>query len=284
MSPTRREFDSFGAIDVPADALWGAQTARSLHFFAIGEQRMPLALIHALAWVKWAAAGVNRRSAAARCRQGTGHCRCGPARGNGRIRCRVPAVGVADRLGHAKPHERQRGRGAAGIARARRGRSGASERRREPGPVFERCLPHGDAHRRVAAGQDTSAACAARVARRAGGEGVGIRCGGEDRSHAPAGRDAADAGPGVRRLRRATRPLPAQHYPGAARRACVGDRRHRGGHRAEHAPGVRRAHGRAAWPISSVCRWCRPTISLPRWPGTRRWWPSMPACACWPSR
>jgi fumarate hydratase class II len=57
---TRTEHDSFGPIEVPADALWGAQTARSLHFFAIGEQRMPLALVHALAWVKWAAAGVNR--------------------------------------------------------------------------------------------------------------------------------------------------------------------------------------------------------------------------------
>jgi len=41
------------------DALWGAQTARSLHFFAIGQQRMPLEIIHALAWVKWAAARVN---------------------------------------------------------------------------------------------------------------------------------------------------------------------------------------------------------------------------------
>ncbi len=59
MSNTRIEHDSFGPIDVPADALWGAQTARSLRFFAIGEQRMPLALIHALAWVKWAAAQVN---------------------------------------------------------------------------------------------------------------------------------------------------------------------------------------------------------------------------------
>ncbi len=39
--------------------LWGAQTASSLHFFAIGEQRMPLPLIHALAWMKWAAALVN---------------------------------------------------------------------------------------------------------------------------------------------------------------------------------------------------------------------------------
>jgi len=60
MSTTRTEHDSFGPIEVPADALWGAQTARSLHFFAIGEQRMPLPLVHALAWVKWAAARVNR--------------------------------------------------------------------------------------------------------------------------------------------------------------------------------------------------------------------------------
>ncbi|MHB8950445.1 MAG: class II fumarate hydratase [Rhodoferax sp.] len=59
MSTTRTESDSFGPIEVPVDALWGAQTARSLKFFAIGEQRMPLPVIHALAWVKWAAAKVN---------------------------------------------------------------------------------------------------------------------------------------------------------------------------------------------------------------------------------
>ena len=60
MTKTRVESDSFGPIDVPMDALWGAQTARSLRFFAIGEQRMPLELIHALAWIKWAAACVNQ--------------------------------------------------------------------------------------------------------------------------------------------------------------------------------------------------------------------------------
>ena len=59
MTRTRTESDSFGPIEVPFDALWGAQTARSLRFFAIGEQRMPLPVIHALAWVKWAAANVN---------------------------------------------------------------------------------------------------------------------------------------------------------------------------------------------------------------------------------
>lgn len=60
MTDTRTESDSFGPIEVPGSALWGAQTARSLHFFAIGEQRMPLPVIHALAWLKWAAANVNR--------------------------------------------------------------------------------------------------------------------------------------------------------------------------------------------------------------------------------
>ena len=59
MEKMRTETDSFGPIDVPATALWGAQTARSLHFFAIGAQRMPLPIVHALAWVKWAAARVN---------------------------------------------------------------------------------------------------------------------------------------------------------------------------------------------------------------------------------
>ena len=60
MATTRIETDSFGAIEVPIGALWGAQTARSLRYFAIGEQRMPPEVIHALAWVKWAAAGVNQ--------------------------------------------------------------------------------------------------------------------------------------------------------------------------------------------------------------------------------
>ena len=55
----RTETDSFGPIEVPSDALWGAQTARSLRFFAIGDQRMPLDIVHALAQVKRAAAEVN---------------------------------------------------------------------------------------------------------------------------------------------------------------------------------------------------------------------------------
>lgn len=56
---TRTERDSFGEIDVPAEHHWGAQTARSLHFFAIGTDRMPSEVIHALAVIKSAAASVN---------------------------------------------------------------------------------------------------------------------------------------------------------------------------------------------------------------------------------
>jgi fumarate hydratase class II len=60
MSKTRTETDSFGPIEVAADRYWGAQTERSLANFRIGEERMPLALIHALGIVKRAAAEVNR--------------------------------------------------------------------------------------------------------------------------------------------------------------------------------------------------------------------------------
>ena len=59
MPATRTEHDSFGPIDVPAGALWAAQTERSRRFFAIGSQRMPLELIHALAQIKRAAAEIN---------------------------------------------------------------------------------------------------------------------------------------------------------------------------------------------------------------------------------
>jgi len=55
----RSETDSFGAIDVPADKYWGAQTARSLMNFKIGGETMPLPLIRALGILKRAAAKVN---------------------------------------------------------------------------------------------------------------------------------------------------------------------------------------------------------------------------------
>ena len=57
---TRTETDSMGAIEVPADRYYGAQTARSLIHFDIGRDVMPPELIRALGILKKAAALVNR--------------------------------------------------------------------------------------------------------------------------------------------------------------------------------------------------------------------------------
>jgi fumarate hydratase class II len=55
---TRRESDSLGPVEVPADRYWGAQTQRSLRFFAFGGP-MPLAIVHAFGVLKAACAEVN---------------------------------------------------------------------------------------------------------------------------------------------------------------------------------------------------------------------------------
>jgi fumarate hydratase class II len=56
---TRTESDSFGPIQVPNDALWGAQTQRSRENFKIGGHTFPRALIRALGVVKKCAAQAN---------------------------------------------------------------------------------------------------------------------------------------------------------------------------------------------------------------------------------
>jgi fumarate hydratase class II len=55
----RQETDSIGAIDVPADRYWGAQTQRSLIHLSIGDDRMPRGIYHAYGYVKKAAALIN---------------------------------------------------------------------------------------------------------------------------------------------------------------------------------------------------------------------------------
>jgi fumarate hydratase class II len=56
---TRVERDSLGSLDVPAEALWGAQTQRAIQNFPASGLRMPRAFIEALALIKYAAAGAN---------------------------------------------------------------------------------------------------------------------------------------------------------------------------------------------------------------------------------
>src|ERR1700736_5505727 len=59
MAETRKETDSLGVVEVPADKLWGAQTQRSLEHFSIGQDLIPREMITAYATLKKAAANAN---------------------------------------------------------------------------------------------------------------------------------------------------------------------------------------------------------------------------------
>lgn len=59
MTGKRKESDSLGQVEVPADHYWGAQTQRSLIHFSIGDDHMPKEVYHAYGYVKKAAAVVN---------------------------------------------------------------------------------------------------------------------------------------------------------------------------------------------------------------------------------
>jgi fumarate hydratase class II len=60
MNDVRKETDSLGTVDVPADKLWGAQTQRSLEHFSIGRELIPREMIAAYALLKKAAANANQ--------------------------------------------------------------------------------------------------------------------------------------------------------------------------------------------------------------------------------
>src|SRR5215469_12531813 len=57
----RKETDSLGMVEVPADKLWGAQTQRSLEHFSIGHDLIPREMITAYAILKKGAAIANHR-------------------------------------------------------------------------------------------------------------------------------------------------------------------------------------------------------------------------------
>src|SRR2546426_9031489 len=62
MIGTRKETDSLGVVEVPADKLWGAQPQRSLEHFSIGKDLMPREMITAYATLRKAAAIANHAS------------------------------------------------------------------------------------------------------------------------------------------------------------------------------------------------------------------------------
>ena len=129
MSGVRQEKDSFGVIEVPADRLWGAQTERSRRLFRISDERMPRAVIHALALVKRAAARVNRDARPARAAAGRRD-RARRRRSARRApRRALPAGRLADRLAARRRNMNVNevlANRASRAARRRTGRGGAS--------------------------------------------------------------------------------------------------------------------------------------------------------------
>ena len=208
----RTERDTFGPIEVPADRLWGAQTQRSLEHFRISSEKMPPELDPR------AAAGQARRRAASTLELGAlaadkarGDRRRGRRGAGGQARRRVSAGGLADRLGHADQHERQRGARQPRLASSSAARA-AKTRLVHPNDDVNSGQSSNDVfptamHVAAARGGRRSSCCrrCERCAKRWRAKAAAFRRHRQDRPHAPAGRDAAHAGPGVLRLRRAAR-------------------------------------------------------------------------------
>ena len=241
---TRTERDTLGTVEVPADRYYGAQTARSLHFFAIGDDRMPQPVIRAIGILKKAAALANRDLGQLPPNLADLIVRGGRRGDRRQARRSFPAARLADRQRHADEHERQRGDRQpgqrAGRRPARQQDAGPPERSRQHVAVVERHLSDGHAHRRGRGDRPEAAAGRAGTAGRPGDQGRRVRGHRQDRPDAPDGRRAADAGPGVLRLRRPARFLHRRHQADAAGALRTGPRRHRGRHRAERSAGVRR--------------------------------------------
>ena len=110
VTPTvRTETDSMGAIEVPADRYWGAQTQRSLIHFAIGHDVMPRELIRAIGILKRAAAETNLALGMLPAEKAALILRAADEVIEGTPRRPFPAARLADRQRHADQHERQRG-------------------------------------------------------------------------------------------------------------------------------------------------------------------------------
>lgn len=111
MTTHRSEKDSMGAIEVPADKLWGAQTQRSLEHFRISTEKMPGELIYALALTKRAAAKVNQDLGLLTAEKAGAIVAAADEVLAGKHAQEFPPGYLADRLRHPKQYEYERGAG-----------------------------------------------------------------------------------------------------------------------------------------------------------------------------
>ena len=206
----RTERDPLGESAVPADAYYGIQTARAVANFPISGLRAPADLVTATILVKKAAAQANVALGRLDARIGDAIVRAADEVLGGALARPVRRRCLPGRRRHVAQHERERSarqpRRRDPWRRARRVPARASERSRQHGTVHQRRVPDGDAARaaarRMRALVESARALAASLAQKA----EAFDSDAQGRPHAPAGRGADDARPGVRRLRRVPRP------------------------------------------------------------------------------
>ena len=203
---TRSETDSFGPIEVPADRYWGAQTERSRQNFRIGQDRMPIAIVRALGIVKLASAETNRELGLIDQRRARAIVRAAREVIDGKLDDHFPLVvwqtgsGTQTNMNLNEVIANRANELLGGELGARRrciptitsimSQSSATTHSRPP-CISPRTRIVGDLH-----------SSAERTSPRAAQEGKGVRRHRQDRPHPCPGRDAADARPGILRLRR----------------------------------------------------------------------------------
>ena len=164
----------------------------------------------------------------------------------------LPHRRVPDRVGHVEQHERQRGDRDARHRAARPRR--APQRPRQRVAVVERRVPVGHPHRRDPRRRPRPGARADAPAGVAVPQGGRARRRREERAHPPHGRDAGDARPGVRRLRRAGAPAASsgsrRRCPGSASCPSAAPRSAPASTRRPASPRT----SSAGWPATSGCR------------------------------
>ncbi len=271
---TRTETDSMGPIEVPADHYWGAQTQRSLHHFAISDDTMPVPIVRAFGILKRAAAEVNaglgllpddKRDLIVRA---AGEVVDGTLAAEFPLRVWQTGSGTQSNM---NVNEVIAGR-ANELATGSQGRQGADppQRPREHEPVVERHVPDRAPRRGCHRDRGTPHPVRDRPARRARRQGGGLDGDRQDRPHAPPGRGAPDAGPGVLGLRGDARWRPGA--PGCRAPRAARDRpgRDRGRHGPQRPPPVRRPRPRPGSPSSPASPSCPRRTSSPPLPARRR--------------
>ena len=243
MAKNRIERDTFGNIEVPAARLWGAQTQRSLINFKFPGETMPLAVVHAQVMVKRAAAAVNMALGLLDGKRGKAIVKAADEVLAGKHDQEFPLV--VWQTGSGTQTNMNVNEVLANRASEILGGERGEKRLVHPnddvnmGQSSNDTFPTAMHVAAVIALDQQAAARGAQAARHARQEIEAVRENRQDRPHPPAGCDAAHAGAGVLRLRRATRPWPQACRSGAAALVRTRARRHRRRHRPQRAPQIR---------------------------------------------